>query len=116
MGESLFPSEAIALIRQARYDPEAELVIDMSIGAFVRTDENYSEFATICRAEGNQVYWQPVAFRDSVIFGWRHEECYLAWAMLWELCPEWPGFRPERTSESLRSEYDGLLKLFGPNY
>ena len=116
MDEVLFPIEAIALLRQARYDPEAELALDFTSGAFVWSDENYSEFTAQCRATDNQLYWQPVAFRDALVFGWRREACRFAWEALYQLCPDWPGFRPERSSEALRPKYEALLDEVGLNY
>ncbi len=61
-------------------------------------------------AHGCLAYWQPVAFRSSIILGQQpNEQDWLGWEELRRLCPEWPGFRAERYSESLRPELERQL-------
>jgi hypothetical protein len=109
MSEPYFPEEAVAILRAARYDPAARPSLELLSGSFIWDDECYFEFVPACRARSCLAYWEPVAFRSSVILGRPDERYRRGWEELRRLCPEWPGFRPERYSESLRPELERQL-------
>jgi hypothetical protein len=103
MVESRFPESALAVMRAARYDPAARPSLEVLSGSFIWDDECYFDFVAHCRAAGCLLYWQPVLFRSSVIMGKPDEESRQGWEDLRRAAPEWPGFRQERSSESLRA-------------
>jgi hypothetical protein len=104
MAESYFPTQAVATLRATRFDSTARPSVEMLSGSFIWFDEAYFEFGAVCRHHGCLAYWEPVAFRSSLILGRPNESCRRGWEELQRVCPEWPGFRPERRSESLRAE------------
>jgi hypothetical protein len=108
MSEPYFPEVAVACLRQSRYDPTAKPGLELLSGSFVWDDEMDAYFAFVahCRAKKCLVYWEPILFRSSVIRGRPDEKCRRGWEELRRVCPEWPGFRPERYSESLRAELE----------
>jgi hypothetical protein len=106
MSEPYFPEEAVALLRAARYDPAARPSLELLSWSFIWDDEGYLEFVPACRVRGCLAYWEPVLFRSSVILGQPDEQCRRGWEELRRLCPEWPGFRPERYHESWRHELE----------
>jgi hypothetical protein len=109
MPEPFFPEEAIAIIRESRWDPDATYELELLSGSFIWSDECYLEFVAACRAKGNRSYWDPVAYRASLILGQPREEYRPGWEELMQHCPDWPGFRPERRSEALRAELERAL-------
>jgi hypothetical protein len=106
MGKPYFPNEAVAILRAARFDPSARPGLELLSGSFIWNDECYLDFAPVCRDMGCLAYSEPVVFRSSLILGRPNEKCRRGWEELQRVCPEWPGFRPERQSESLRSELE----------
>jgi hypothetical protein len=108
VSEPYFPEEAVACLRQSQYDPAARPGLELLSGSFLWGDEfdGYAEFVTHCRARGCQAYWEPIGFRTSVIRGKPDEQCRRGWEELRRVCPEWPGFREERYSVSLRAELE----------
>ena len=109
MDPPYFPEEAVAVLRAAQYDPTARPGLEMLSGSFIWDDERYLEFVPVCRAKGCRAYWEPVLFRTSLIKGRPDETCRRGWEELRRVCPEWPGFRPERRSESLLRELERQL-------
>ena len=109
MVEAYFPWEALIPIRDARYDPAGTPGLELCSGAFIWPDEAYFEFVAACRGRGNVRYYEPVVYRSSVIRGQLREDCRRGWEELRRLVPQWPGFRPERSSEALRSELERQL-------
>lgn len=106
MAEPYFPEQAVAVLRTAQFDPAARPALELLSGSLVWGDEAYLEFPAICRHHGCLAYWEPVVFRSSLIRGRPDESCRRGWEELQRLCPAWPGFRPERRSESLRAELE----------
>jgi hypothetical protein len=104
MATPYFPDEAIAVLRQARWDASARPSLELLSGTFLWWDEDYLEFIGTCRDKGCLSYWEPLLYRDSLIRGEPKEEYRHAWEELRKLAPEWPGFRPERQSELLLPE------------
>jgi hypothetical protein len=103
--EPYYPWEALIPIRDARHDPAATFGLELCSGAFVWSDENYLEFAAACRGRGNHHY--PA----SLILGRPREDCRRGWEELRRLVPQWPGFRPERCSETLRAALEQALAV-----
>ena len=108
MPEPYFPEEAVACLRRSRYDTNAQPGLEVISGSFIWGDEleGYMEFVARCRAKSCLRYWEPIGFRSSVIRGQPDEQCRRGWEELRRVCPEWPGFREERYSESLRVELE----------
>lgn len=109
MTEPYFPERAVAVLRAARFDPAATPGLELLSGSFIWDDEAYFEFLNACRDHGCMAYWEPVAFRSSLILGVPDESCRRGWEELQRACPGWPGFQPERRSESLRAELERQL-------
>jgi dienelactone hydrolase len=109
MQEPYFPEKAVAILRAARYDSAARPSLELISGSFIWWDEDYLEFAGTCRGLGCRAYQEPIRFRTSIIMGSPDESCRRGWEELQRACPEWPGFRPERRSESLRAELERQL-------
>jgi hypothetical protein len=109
MSVSYFPEGAVAILRAAQYDPAARPSLELVSESFIWDEEGYLDFVVACRAQGCLAYWEPVAFRSSVILGQPDEQYRRGWEELRRLCPDWPGFRAERYCESLRSELERQL-------
>ena len=109
MAEPYFPEQAVAILRSARFDRTARPSVEMMSGSFIWDDEASFEFVAICRHHGCMAYWEPFVFRSSLIRGEPDESSRRGWEELERACPEWPGFRPERRSESLRLELERQL-------
>ena len=109
MDEPYYPWEALIPIRDARYDSAATYGLELLSGAFVWSDENYMEFVAACRDRGNNRYWEPVAYRSSLIRGQPREDYRRGWEELRRFVPQWPGFRAERCRESLRAALEQAL-------
>jgi hypothetical protein len=106
-----YPWEALIPIRDAQYGPTATCGLELLSGAFVWSDENYLEFVAVCRDRGNTRYWEPVVYRSSFILSHPREDARRGWEELRRLVPQWPGFRPERSSESLRAALEQALAV-----
>ena len=104
MGQRIYPRKAIAVMRAAKHDPSAECMLSYMSAALVWTDENYSAFQVACLANNCRRYWDPAAYRASLVLGRPDKRYRAGWEELRRLCPRWPGFRPERRSRALRAE------------
>jgi hypothetical protein len=109
LDEPYYPWEALIPVRDARHDPAAAFGLELCSGRLVWWDENYPEFAAGCRGRGNNHHPEPLAFRASLILGRPREDCRRGWEDLRRPVPQWPGFRPERCSESLCAALDEAL-------
>ncbi|HEY1187730.1 MAG TPA: hypothetical protein VGE74_08735 [Gemmata sp.] len=109
MAEPYFPEQAVAVLRAARYDPASRPGLELLSGCLVWDDEGYLEFVPVCRYHGCTACWEPLLFRSSLIRGQPDENCRRGWEELQRACPDWPGFRPERRSASLRAELERQL-------
>jgi hypothetical protein len=101
MDERLFPEEALAFLRQTRYDPGARLGIECLSTNFHWSDEQLPQAMRLCLNHGSRATFYVMMFRTSLIQGEPLEEYRRTWAQLRAACPEWPGFRPERCSTAL---------------
>ena len=108
MAEPYFPEEAVACLRRTRYSPAARPSLELLSGSLIWEDEfaDYVEFVAHCRDEGCLRYWEPVAYRTSVIRGRPTEGLRRGWDELRNVCPDWPGLREERYDEALRAELE----------
>jgi hypothetical protein len=103
-----FPPEAVAQLHSARYRADACICLETVCDSLFWNDEAYMEFMAVCRRLGSPWFREPIRFRSSLIRGEPDEAARGAWDELRRLCPEWHGFRPERSSESLREDLDRL--------
>lgn len=101
MDEMLFPKEALAILRQARYDPQARRGLEYLTMSFHWSDERLTQVVRPCRKHDSRAYHFAMVFRTSLMQGTPVEEYRRTWNQLREACPEWPGFRPERCSPDL---------------
>src|SRR4051794_20986287 len=97
----VFPQEAIDFLRRCQYDPAAQPMYEMLSGGLTWDDEYYFEFAALCRAKGCPHYGVLFAYRSSLILGQPYEEYRYAWEEVRLRCPEWIGFRPERSTPNV---------------
>jgi hypothetical protein len=109
MAKPYFPEQAVAVLRTARFDPTARPGLELLSGALVWDDEAYLEFAAVCCHFRCLAVWEPVVYRSTLILGRPDERCKRGWDELQRRCPGWPGFRPERHSESLRAVLEQQL-------
>ena len=105
-----FPPEAVAHLQSAGYRADAFACLETVCNSLFWSDEAYMEFMAVCHSLGSPWFREPIRFRSSLIRGEPDEAARGAWEELRRLCPEWPGFRPERRSESLRGD---LARLSG---
>jgi hypothetical protein len=101
MDTMLFPDEALAMLREARYDPAACRGFNRPAGAFLWSDERLHQVRGICSDHGSRAEFYLLAYRSSLIQGEPIEEFRGPWEQLRQACPEWPGFRAERSSSHL---------------
>ena len=104
MNELLFPAEAVAILRQARWDANAQRSYDAMSGGFGWSDEGLNDVALLCVEVGNWAFRYLMGYRASLIRGAPREELRAVWDQLRRECPGWPGFRPERSSPDLAVE------------
>lgn len=104
MNEQLFPVEALAILRQAKWDANAKRSYDAMSGGFGWSDERLGDVAFLCVEVGNWAFRYLMGYRASLIRGAPREELRAAWDQLRRECPDWPGFRPERASPDLAVE------------
>jgi hypothetical protein len=100
----LLPDDAIIILRQAIWQPDARRFLEMMTGAFWWTDELVQEIAHLCVARGNWSFRYLMGYRASVIRGKPEERFRPVWDQVARECPDWPGLRPERNCVSLATE------------
>lgn len=105
-GEPWFPDEALAYLRSARFQETAFPCLELTSKSLFWSDEAYLEFVAVCQDRGSPWGLVPLCFRSSLIRGEPDGLSRAAWDELQRLCPQWPGFRPERCSPTLRGELD----------
>ena len=110
MDEMLFPEEVLAILREARYDPEARRGFEALRASFHWSDECLPRVSRLCMNRESQACFNVMVYRSSLIRGKAIEEFRRTWEQLREACPEWPGFRPERCSTDLASDLDRAIK------
>ena len=105
MGSVLFPEQALALLRQAHWGANASRRYEIMSGGFHWSDERLlGDTALICMEQGCWAFRYVMGYRASLIRGNPREELRAPWDQLLRECPDWPGFRPERSSPDLLRE------------
>jgi hypothetical protein len=99
---SLFPEKTLAIIRQARWNPDAACSYEGLSGGLTWDDEFPREAISACVQADNWAFRAVWAYRASLIRGQPREELRATWDQLARECPHWPGFRPERCAAELR--------------
>jgi hypothetical protein len=104
------PPKAIEMLRAAQYDPTAVRRAELMTASFIWSDERNG-------VPGNSASVRALfGYRGSLQRGQPDESLREPWDQLLTACPEWPGFRPERWSATLRDdlgrEYGELLRDF----
>jgi len=96
--------KVIEAYRRTRYDPRAKLGVSLFDAAYVWSDERP-------KLPDNSPLWElilPVQrdllrHRASLMAGEPTEPgAEVTWNEMQELCPDWPGFRPERRDPALK--------------
>jgi hypothetical protein len=96
-----FPDQALAVLREARYDAEASRGFHDPAGGFLWSDERMHRVRQSCADHGSRAHTCVLAYRASLIRGQPIEEYRPAWEHLRLECPDWPGFRPDRRDPGL---------------
>jgi|SRR5208283_4847944 len=104
MDEQLFPPEALAILRQALWDPNATRSYEIMSGGFSWSDERMTDVSFVCMAHRSWAFRFLMGFRASLSAGAPREELSPPWDQLLQECPDWPGFREERRSTELAAE------------
>lgn len=92
------------------YDPNAERSVHLQAGGFVWSDET-PDF----RTEGTfpipitRFMICLISYRTTLIRGLPHEPFTPCWQEFKRCCPDWPGFRPERSDPGLVDDLDREL-------
>lgn len=105
-GVPWFPDEALAHLRAARFKETAFPLLEVTSRSLVWSDEAYLEFVAVCNGLGSPWGLAPLSYRSSLILGQPSKASKRAWDELKRLCPQWPGFRAERSSPKLRDEFE----------
>jgi len=101
----LFSPQSIAVLRQARFDPNATRRFEIMSGGFVWSDERLLEDVHFSlHNSSNYAVRALMGYRSSLIEGKPSENYRLPWDQLLRECPDWAGFRAERSRPSLASE------------
>jgi hypothetical protein len=111
MSEMLFPEPALAILREARWDPDATHSFEIMSGGFQWSDERLGEAALACMACGSWAFRYVMGYRASLIRGVPREGLRPPWDQLLQECPNWPGFCPERVSPLLAAKLDRESRL-----
>lgn len=106
----LFPDAALDALREARWSPDADRAFELMSGGFVWSDERLNDVARICSELDNWAFRCVIAYRASLIRDEPRTEFLEPWNQLRAACPDWPGFRPDRTDHSLREALDAESK------
>jgi hypothetical protein len=110
MDEMLFPEEALAFLRQARYDPGACRGLECLSTSFHWSDERLPQAMRLCMNHGSRATFYLMVFRTSLIKGEPIAEYRPTWDQLRAACPGWPGFRRERCGTELLPTWQRALK------
>jgi hypothetical protein len=94
----------------AVHDPAARRGLECLSTSFHWSDEGLPQAMRLCLNHGSRAIFYAMVFRTSLIKGEPIEEYRRTWEQLWAACPEWPGFRPERSSTDLLPAWQRALK------
>jgi hypothetical protein len=110
MNELLFPQEALDLLGQARWDPNATRDLEQLTLSFCWSDELHFNVARICLHYRSYAYQDLLVYRTSLIRGEPDGKHRAPWDQLRGVHPGWPGFRPERYSMELKPVLDRAIR------
>src|SRR5262245_41387493 len=105
---ALFSEAELSLLRGARYDPNAIRHCDLFAGGFFWSDEAIKELAM---ASDNYLHRYVIYYRSLLSQG-KAPTPFPLWDQLLRECPDWPGFRPERRTSELATEYERVEAEF----
>ena len=114
-----FSPEAIAHLRSAVWDPEAQRLTDLLAGAFFWSDEKTHEVLHTGIRQDYTAERMLIAYRASLAMGNPRATLSGPWEQVCREVPDWPGLRPERRSKAigealeadLLSEYEAFIRL-----
>ena len=90
-------------IRRCRYSPAATRSAELMSGGFMWSDEMPARW--YFDPDYGYTFRLLIGFRASLIRGEPIEGLRPIWDKVRRLCPQWPGFRPERSDPVLREEF-----------
>lgn len=102
----LFPDAALSILREACWSPDAERTFEGMSGGFMWSAERLTDVASICSKLDNWAFRYVIAYRASLIRRKPRSELIEPWEQLRIACPDWPGFRPERSDPALEEALD----------
>lgn len=100
--DPVFTDAAICFLRECVFDPNASVGTELLSGALHWSDERFLDFFCVCRAGGMDYAKELFAYRTSLLVGRPRDEYKFVWDDIRARCPEWIGFRPERTTADSR--------------
>ena len=93
--DQLFTARDLAILQAAQFDPQATRMYEVFSGGFYWSDER------LHLATENYAFRYVIGYRASISEGASREGLRAAWDQLLGECPDWPGFRPERSARDL---------------
>jgi hypothetical protein len=109
---ALFPANAIAAMRETKWNPSARMAYEGFSGGLMWDDEFPDEAIEACVNVDNWAYRSVIAYRASLVRGLPREDLRQWWDQLARECPNWPGFRSERRSPDLLAILEAKEKAF----
>ena len=97
MDNPVFDEEAVAILHGCVFDPAANYGCELVSGAVHWSDERFFDLVSAARDRGLAAKCL-FAYRTSLLVGRLRPELQFAWDAARNACPEWVGFRPERTT------------------
>src|SRR5262249_32865353 len=91
---------------QARWNANATYGFEIMSGGFTWSDERLWEVAQLCAGQNNWAFRYVIGDRASLSRGAPRESLRVPWDQLLAECPDWLGFRPQRSSPTLAKELD----------
>jgi hypothetical protein len=99
-----FPDAVIEILRQAHWDPNAQRDFDLMSGGYEWSDEGFRDALSKCASADVDPFRCVLGYRASLVLGEPRAELREPWDQLLAVCPDWPGFRPERADPCLAKE------------
>ena len=101
MDEMVYPEEALAFLRQMRYDEHARRGFEWLSTSFHWADEGLPRAMRLCMRHGSRATFYTMVFRTSLIKGEPIEEYRRSGRNSARLARTGRGFRPERCNTDL---------------
>ena len=96
--------ELLALLAQARFDPDAKRGYDLFAGGFFWSDEFPAGYMEMCVDLDDWSHRMLINHRTEVILCLEVKRFQELWADVERALPDWPGLRPERRDPRFASE------------